>query len=163
MPGFFERMYYAPVEGSPAKQYKELHWGIEHRAEEPIILRGSQVEQQAVLLGLWRAFVLDENGHGLQTKRRPYPRLVVGTVDNRLYFAGDGLLAELARDNFFGEPGEEFEIFWVHYDARKGPGRSQYWVHEFDSEQRPLLVIDDDGFPLIVGGSYFVAPEGIVG
>lgn len=160
MPSFLDRLRYAPVEGDAHSQFEELHWGNPPRWETEVTLRGSRVRQRAVLLGDLRALLLDRGGRGWQFKR-PWPWLVVGEVDNRLYLTGDEV-GDLAARRQFGQPGEERELFGVHYSARKGSPRAVYWVHDFEDEL-PRLVVAEDGWPLIVGGSYFVAPEGIVG
>jgi hypothetical protein len=159
-PSYFERRFYSPVEGDAQKQFEELHWGNPAQWATDVTLRGSQVQQRAVYLGDLRALVFDAAGYGLQF-RRPYPWLVVGERDNKLYLCGPAV-PELAVEEAFGDAGSRRELYGIYYSAAKGGKKRIYWTHDFEDE-RPTLAVEPSGFPRIVGGSYFVATEGIVG
>ena len=164
MPSASDRLLYSPVEGDLEQQYDALHWGLKPKWTEEVTLKGSRHRQQAVCLGRLRALILGPDGTGIQckkTKGRPFPYLAVGSVDNRLDITGD-VVFKLAVDEFFGDAGGEWLLYGIHYDAKKGSDEVIYWTHDFEPEL-PRLRIDRSGWPLIVGGSYFVAPEGIVG
>lgn len=148
-----------PMRGEdPETQYAKLHWGIQPRRRQVLDVPGMRVRQDVVQLGLLRALLLAANGGEISVvvkPRRPYPRLVVGAVDNRLYIANHHGL-RLGRE-FSGA-----QILRVDYDASKGEDKGVYWFHDHEPEF-PWIRMLAGGLPQYAGGSYVVAPEGIVG
>ena len=114
--------------------------------------------QEVAQLGRLRALVLclDEQCECtvVVKPRAPYPRLVVGVLDNRLYIADHHGLV-LPREY------EGAMIVRTDYDARKGAD-SAYWYHDHEPEY-PTIRLLSGGRPQYRGGSYVVAPEGITG
>lgn len=157
-----DKLLYSQVESEDAEElYEELRWGNAPRYREEVVLKGSKVRQECAAMGDLRALILSPQGHGLQF-RKPFPYLVVGVVDKRLYVTGD-VVFRLAVEGAFGEPSSESTLYGIHYSAAKGSPKRIYWTHDFEPPELPLLRVDRAGWPLIAGGSYFVAPEGIVG
>jgi hypothetical protein len=58
------------------------------------------------------------------------------------------------------------EITKIEYDTHKdhiGDGEEYRFVHKFGEEggERPFLALDADGFPMIIGGDWYITREGI--
>lgn len=152
----------SPLRGKDAyEQYEALRWGNAPRrvfeVQSPALTR----KQLLVSLGRLRALFL---GTGRQARalrpRKPYPYLVVGELDNRLYIVG-GSTDRMARDGAWGEVGSRRRIVQVDYDSLKG-STDAYFYHEHEPPF-PWLVILSGGYPAYRGGRYKVGPEGIVG
>lgn len=149
---------YSSTKGPAPDQYEALHWGEAPRWERPVEVPRMRRRQRVVELGKLRALVLQApDGSSVVVKpRRPYPRLVVGQADNRLYLVppeGGRFVVPRSLDGS--------SIVRVDYDASKG-GQGAYWYHDHEPAF-PTLTVDARGVPQYAGGGYIVAPEGIVG
>lgn len=139
------------------KQYERLHWGIRPRRRRTIDVPGMRLKQTVVELGRLRALVLTspEGTHSVIVRpKRPYPRLVVGQRDNRLYIADHGAFKLPASLD-----GSVIER--VDYETAKGDEEA-YYYHDHEPHF-PVLRVLSGGLAQYAGGSYVVAPEGITG
>ena len=160
MPSIAEREKYPELTGDARSQFVRWHWGRRGRGARTPVHYVGELRQDLVLLGVLRALLFDDGRS--PSLARPYPLLAGGSEDGVLYVVG-GSTAAMARARRWGAPGYRRELAGIHYEARKGASNPvTYWVHDFEGE-RPRYVVGADGWPRIIGGSYYLSDAGIVG
>lgn len=145
------------------EQYTEFHWG-----NEPKFLRSIWVPHvdpdkagDLVNMGKLRCLWTDDGRKIVFAK--PWPDLCFGSRDHRLYFIGLAV-KRAAKDKLFGPPGTRYTIARIDYSSSKGQEDRRRKIYYYHHHERPFpeLVVMGDGWPVYSGGSYDIAPEGIV-
>jgi hypothetical protein len=149
-----------PLRGLDAEeQFEKIQWGRTPDRVFNVNAPHVPTNQDYVQLGRLRALWFRD---GTVWKfKRPYPFLVVGEHDHRLYFLG-GSTGAMVRSGEWGAPGSRKATRRIDYESRKGRRRGiVYYYHDHDAGDSHL-VIRRDGWPSYQG-PYTVRPEGIVG
>lgn len=123
----------------------------------------SKRKQDLIEIGRLRQLIIRlDNGDEVEIQTvKPYPWLVVGQKDNRLYIAGGSVreFGQAIREHF--GTGNVGKIIQTDYESKKGEKKSFYYFHEHHSPFATLR-IDASGHPHYIGGGYEMRPEGIV-
>lgn len=144
-----------PFDGvDPAEQYKRVQWGRESKRRLVVEVPGMLLRQVVIVLGYVRALGFEDGREAVF--RRPYPFLMFGADDNRLYGVPREGAAFNVPDAVLG-----LGIVRTDYDSWKGGSRC-YYFHDHEPPY-PYLVRVSRAAVQFDGGGYVVLPEGITG
>lgn len=145
------------------EQYEQFHWGNKPAKVRQLWIPHVDPDEAGDLVWIGKLRCLWTNDRRRIILVKPFPDLCFGSKDHRLYFTGLAV-KRASKDKLFGKPGTRYTIARIDYSSPKGQEdrrRTIYYYHHH-AKPFPELVVMQDGWPVYSGGSYDVAPEGIV-